>query len=99
MKKIVLKQNLNISLVNKVNIYTEMKTVFQIVKRIIKYENGPVISADIYKYLKKYKVNNKVGKFEITKNFYLNFYMQMVWPGPFCITGWINKTRKNYFCP
>jgi len=99
MKKIVPKQNLNILSVNKVNICTEIEAVFQNVKRIIKYENGPVISADIYKYLKKYKANNKVGKFGITKNFYLNSYMQMVWPGPFCITGWINKTRKNCFCP
>jgi nicotinic acid phosphoribosyltransferase len=99
MKKIVLKQNINISIVNRANIYTEIMEVLQVVKRIIKYKNEPVISADIYNYLKKYKVNNKVEKFEVSKNFYLNSYLQMVWPGPFCITGWIRKTRKNCFCP
>jgi hypothetical protein len=99
MKKIVLKQNINISIVNRANICTEMQTVFQIVKRILKHANGPVISADIYKYLKKYKVNNRINKFEVSKNFYMNSYMEMVWPGPFCITGWIRKTRKNCFCP
>lgn len=99
MKKILLKQNINISLVNRANIYTEIQAVLQVVKRIIKYENEPVISADIYNYLKKCKVNNKVEKFGITKNFYLNSCMQMVWPGPFCITGWIKKPRKDCFCP
>lgn len=99
MKKIVLKQNLNISLVNRANIYTEIMEVLQGVKKIIKYENEPVISAGIDDYLKKYKINDKVEKFEITKNFYLNSYMLMVWPGPFCITGWIKKPCKNCFCP
>ena len=87
MKNLAQKQDLNFSSVNENYIRYIRKKNTSVAKG-----NRYVILSNILNYFKILEIK----KFKVTKNSHLNFCMQMVWPGPFYITGWIKKT---HFCP